>query len=50
MTGWLTVLLKSQIPLDPGNIFVNKFGTMYMRILIETSGDTTGLLHRKREY
>lgn len=31
---------------DPGNTFVNKFGTMCMRILIEASGDTTGLSHR----
>lgn len=46
MTRWLTVLLKSQVPLDPGNIFANKFGTMCMRILIEASGDTTGLSHR----
>lgn len=50
MAGWLTALLKSQVPLDPGNIFVNRFGIMYMRNQIEPSGDTTGLLHRKREY
>lgn len=50
MTGWLTALLKSQVPLDPGNIFVNKFGIMYMRNQIEPSGDTIGLPHPKPEY